>query len=218
MLGVDEVKRFGLFFASIAAVSSYSVLAHAADLIFQDSAVAPEFAAPLGKWDGPFIGVFGGVARGNATSPVDFDLRGALLGVNAGANFTLDNGIVLGVVGDVAWSNITDDEVFLPPSAFDVNWFGSVRGRVGYDAGAFMPYLTAGVAAAGARLTAFTGDVVASQVHLGWTIGAGVEVKATDNLSIDLAYRYSDYGAKSYGVTSWDFANHQVTGGLNWHF
>jgi opacity protein-like surface antigen len=149
---------------------------------------------------------------------VPFDLNGFLLGVNAGANFTLNNGIVAGVVGDLAWSNIADAGAFVPPSGFDVTWAGSIRGRIGYDAGAFMPYLTAGVAFASGTVTAISGAVVGTNVHLGWTAGVGLEFKATDNLSVDLAYRYSDYAPAAYGVTDWKFSTHQVTAGLNWHF
>lgn len=206
--------------AAAVVATGFSSASYAADLII-DAPVseAGYVRAPAGTWDGPFVGVFGGYERGKVTSPIDFELNGYLLGVNAGANFVLDNGIVLGVVGDIAWSNAKNPpDLFVPPGAFDVNWFGSVRGRVGYDAGAFMPYLTAGIAAAGGKLTASTGTVVASNTHFGWTVGAGVEVKATDNLSIDLAYRYSDYGSRPYGVTDWKFATHQVTAGLNWHF
>lgn len=218
-MGAPELRYFGLLLAAtvVACVSSNS--SFAADLIIDDQPYPEGYvSAPVGKWDGPFVGVFGGFTRGTVSQPINFDFTGMLLGVNAGANFSLENGIVLGVVGDVAWSNATDPELLLPPGAFDMNWFGSVRGRVGYDAGAFLPYLTAGLAAANGKLTASTGSVVASNVHLGWTVGAGVEVQATENLSIDLAYRYSDYGARSYGVLDWEFVNHQVTAGLNWRF
>ncbi|MFD2648801.1 outer membrane protein [Devosia albogilva] len=193
--------------------------AQAADLIVEDYPGLIEIpGSATNHWDGAFVGVFGGHVWGAASSPVSFDLTGQLLGVNAGVNFTLSNGIVAGVVGDLAWSNLTDAEVFAPPSAFDVNWTGSIRGRVGYDAGAVMPYLTAGLAVARGTLTATTGATVASNTHFGWTAGAGVEVKASDSISLDLSYRYSDYAAAAYGVTDWEFGTHQITAGLNWHF
>jgi outer membrane immunogenic protein len=202
--------------AGIAALG-FASSTFAADLVI-DTPDEPGVVEASGDWDGVFIGAFGGYAGGSATSPVDFDLNGWLLGVNAGANFTLAEGIVAGIVGDLAWSNITDDDVFAPPSAFDVNWAGSVRGRLGFDGGAFMPYVTAGLAFANATLTAIDGSEVDSNTHLGWTAGAGVEFKATDELSIDVAYRYSAYGAQAYGVTDWEFSTHQVTAGLNWYF
>lgn len=213
------MKRFSISLLASITVLGYASTANAADLYIEPSPEMPGFVqTPSGHWDGAFVGVFGGYAGGTVTGPIEFDLNGYLVGVNGGANFTLANGIVAGIVGDLAWSNIADDDVFLPPSAFDVNWTGSIRGRVGYDAGVFMPYLTAGIAFANGTITAIDGSEVATNTHLGWTVGAGLEIKATDNLSVDLAYRYSDYGAKSYGVSDWEFNTHQVTAGLNWHF
>lgn len=210
-------RHTAAFAAAVFAVGSSS-FAFAADFVGDMSIPDVNAGLQVRNWDGPFVGVFGGYERGTVTSPITFDLNGALLGVNAGANFTLENGVVLGVVGDIAWSNATDPDVIAPPGAFDVNWFGSVRGKVGYDVGYFMPYVTGGLALAGGKLTATAGNVVASNTHYGWTVGAGVEVKATDHIGIDLSYRYSDYGARSYGVTDWKFATHQVTAGVNWHF
>ena len=58
--------------------------------------------------------------------------------------------------------------------------------------------------------------------HVGWTAGAGVEFAATENLSVDLAYRYSDYGNAEYtnssGTGELHLKAHQVTVGLNWGF
>jgi len=203
--------------AGIAALSIASAT-YAADLIVDEPAT-PDIAVASGEWDGLFVGTFAGYASGSTSDPVEMDISGWLLGVNAGANFTLTEGVVVGVVGDLAWSNISDDDFIVPPGSFDINWAGSVRGRIGYDAGAFLPYLTAGVAFANATLTdSIMGDEVGTSTHVGWTVGAGVEFKATDDLSVDLAYRYSDYGAQAYGVADWAFTTHQVSVGLNWHF
>lgn len=206
-------------FSLLAGIASFGLASatYAADLII-DTPDEPGIIEATGDWDGAYIGIFGGYAGGTATLPVDFDLNGWLLGVNAGANFTLTDGIVAGIVGDLAWSNITDDEVFVPPGAFDVNWAGSVRGRIGFDGGALLPYVTAGLAFANATLTAGDGSEVGTNTHIGWAAGVGVEFKATEELSVDLAYRYSDYGAQAYGVSDFEFNTHQVTAGLNWRF
>lgn len=211
------MNRFAAAFLTGAAIFCCASTAFAADLIIDDAPEAPSTVAQ-GGWDGPFVGVFGGYATGSATSPIDFDLDGYLLGVNAGTNFALANGIVVGIVGDVALSNIIDDDVIVRPGAFEVDWTGSVRGRVGYDAGSFMPYVTAGLAIAKGTLTATVGTTVDSNTHLGWTAGAGLEFAASDSISLDVGYRYSDYGARSYGVTDWEFTTHQVTAGINFHF
>jgi opacity protein-like surface antigen len=212
------MKRI-LLTAALAFVSGISAAAAADVPPIVDDQGSP--MALRGSWDGAFAGAFGGYSRGSLSAPAAIGLTGLLLGVNGGANFTLENGIVVGVVGDLAWSNLTaDPKVLIPPSAFDVNWTGSIRGRVGYDAGAFMPYLTAGIAVAGATLTADTGMVVGSNTHFGWTAGGGLEFRANDDLSVDFGYRYTDYAAVAYGTsaTPWKFATQQVSTGLNWHF
>ena len=62
-----------------AAIFCCASTAFAADLIIDDAPEAQSTVAQ-GDWDGPFVGVFGGYAAGTATSPIDFDLDGYLLG------------------------------------------------------------------------------------------------------------------------------------------
>src|SRR5690606_3654240 len=93
-------------------------------------------------------------------------------------------------------------------TAFDgtthtIDWQGSLRGIVGFDGGAFLPYLTGGLAFANAtRHSPLFGGEDADATHIGWTVGAGVKFAVTDNMNIDLLYRYSDYGAQVYDFTS----------------
>jgi outer membrane immunogenic protein len=170
--------------------------AHAADLIIDEPTVGVVDVAG-GNWEGVFIGGFvggaGGGLYGEEGDEKLEDVSGWLVGVNAGANFYLTDGVVAGVVGDVAWSNISYDE-------FDA------------DGGAFMPYVTGGLAFAG-------GSVMGHDAtHLGWTVGAGVEVAVTENLSIDALYRYSDFGDADYSGSDYSYKTHQGTIGLNWKF
>jgi len=210
-------RNIAVLVAGIAALG-FASASYAADLVIE-TPDASAIAEPAGGWDGLFIGTFGSYASGNINVPADIDIKGWMLGVNAGANFTLADGIVAGVVGDLAWSNITDDELIVPPGAFNINWTGSIRGRAGIEIGAFMPYMTAGIAFANASLlSSDDGTEIGNNTHIGLTAGAGVEFKATDDLSVDVAYRFSDYGALTYGNTDWDFTTHQVTAGLNWSF
>ena len=184
--------------------------AQAADLIIDEPAAGVVEVAG-GNWDGLYVGAFVGGLAGTFDEENDndeWDVSGWLAGVNLGANFTVADGIVLGVVGDVAWTNAENDV-----DPFFVNWTASLRGRVGFDAGAFLPYLTAGLAVAGTDI-----DTV-NETHVGWTVGAGVEFAVADNISVDLLYRYSDYGAVDYGfVNDFSLTSHAVTVGLNFKF
>lgn len=183
--------------------------AQAADLII-DQQAAGVVEAASGNWDGLYVGAFVGGLGGTFEdeSSDEYDISGWLAGVNLGANFTVADGIVLGVVGDVAWSN-AENQDNLPLA---VDWTASLRGRLGFDGGSFLPYLTAGLAVAGGEIEGI------NETHVGWTVGAGVEFAVADNISVDLLYRYSDYGTATYNGSDFDLTAHAVTVGLNFKF
>jgi outer membrane immunogenic protein len=223
------MKRIALaLLAGVAAVGVASA-SQAADLMIDP---APVYMAPVasgGNWDGPYIGAFVGYGWGtlgdefgyiNDGPAEDFDVDGWLLGVTAGANFTLSEAIVAGIAGDIAWSNIGGE---FDGSDYDltadVNWVGSIRGRLGFDGGQFLPYVTAGLAFA--NMTLDDEDEVDTQTHIGWTVGAGVEFAVADNVSLDLQYRYSDYGTQTYEIdsdTDFSLTTHAITAGINFRF
>jgi len=215
--------------AGVAALSFISSV-QAADLIISEPAPPVGIVDVGGNWDGVYVGAFAGYGWGtlsdddDAFGPVgatEWDLSGWQVGVAAGANFTVSEAIVAGIVADIAWSDLggSDD---VDEIAYDVDWTGSIRGRLGFDGGAFLPYLTAGVAFAGATATDTLVPADDSQTHIGWTVGAGVEFAVADNISLDLLYRYSDYGSKDYDingtVTPLSFTSHAVTAGVNFKF
>ena len=216
------MNRFSL--TLLASVAAFAVVsgAHAADLLVNSPAPSyGGYTSPAGGWDGAYVGGFVGYGWGTAVDDLvnynDVDLSGWLVGATVGANFTVAPGFVLGAAGDIAWSGVGGYEA---PADFDINWSGSVRGRAGYDAGAFMPYLTAGLAFAGA--TASEAGTDSTQVHFGWTAGAGVEVAVVDNVSLDLQYRYSDNGTADYTLdtndATFDLNTHALTAGVNFKF
>lgn len=202
------MNRIALTLLAGVATLGFVSSSHAADLIIE-SPVSPGIVDVSGNWDGVYIGVFGGYAAGSLYEDLSNDLSGWLVGATVGANFTLTNGIVAGVVGDIAWSDIAVDGIDA-----QLDWVGSIRGRLGFDGGAFMPYVTAGVAFASHTFN----PAPFTETHVGWTAGAGVEFAATEDLSIDLQYRYTDYGVASFPGPDVGVTTHQVTAGLNWHF
>jgi outer membrane immunogenic protein len=211
--------RFALLLAVGVSALAISSATHAADLIIDEPTVGVVDLS--GNWDGPYVGVLVGYGAGAYEEAAGFeaDISGWLAGVALGANFTVSDGIVAGIVGDIAWSNISFDDGF---GDANLDWVGSLRGRLGFDGGAFLPYLTAGLAVAGATVHNDGSGLSDSGTHVGWTVGAGVEFAATEDLSVDLLYRYSDYGEQTYNVGFADFdagfRTHQVTVGLNWSF
>lgn len=217
-----------------AALASVSLLAMApamaADLIIDEEMASPGVVDVGGNWEGVFIGGFVGGASGTydadedaySLDDMDVGVTGWLVGVNAGANFYIADGIVAGIVGDVAWADISGG-IYNDQYTYQIDWQGSLRGRLGLDAGAFMPYLTAGVAFAHGSFDWDFQSISDDVTHIGWTVGAGVELAVTEDLSIDALYRYSNYGDATYfadtpGVSDASLDTHQVTVGLNWKF
>ncbi len=218
-------------FALLAGVSSLAMAAsaNAADLIIEEPMMPGIVEAAGGDWEGVYLGVFGGYTWGTFSDETsEFDIEddeinvdGFHLGVTAGANFYLTDGIVAGIVGDIAWSNQTGTEDYFDDEVIEatINWFGSVRGKLGFDAGSFMPYVTAGLGFANGSIA--WEDEGDSQTHIGWTAGIGVDIAATEDMSINLEYRYADYGSKEYDIvdpTEVGLTDHIFSVGLNWKF
>jgi outer membrane autotransporter protein len=200
-------------------------LAAAADLSVPVTAavVAPAVAT---DWTGLYIGLHGGFASGNSdhvgagVTIGDFPMSGGFLGAQAGFNFNLSDAFVLGVEGDISWANINGTDPTFPAITDNINWMGSVRGRLGYDIDGVLPYLTAGVAFANSTRTnvASTSE---TRLHTGWTAGVGVEFKLANNISANVEYRYSDFGQQTYTIFPGpvvSLTNHAIRAGLNFHF
>jgi len=220
--------------AGVAALG-FASSTYAADLIIEAPEMPGIVEVSSGDWDGPYVGVFGGYGWGTADhiadvgpcapDGCDVDMSGWLLGVTAGANFTVSSGFILGIAGDIAWSNVegTEDSN-VGEISNGVDWEGSLRGVAGFDGGSFMPYLTAGFAVAHAWHESGLGDLEGDATHLGWTAGLGVAVAVAENVTLDLQYRHSWYDEQEYDM---DFAPNnpvfglstdRVTAGLNFNF
>ncbi len=217
-----SIRVLAAAFAGIAALGMVSA-ASAADLLINNGPTY-DSVSPAGAWDGLWLGAFGGFGWGTVhdtndamlPTQTDFDADGWLLGVNATANFSLGNGIVLGAITDVAWSNISGE---VTDHSYSVDWQASARAKVGYDAGTFLPYLTAGLAVAGATFDEDGAED--SQMHVGWTAGAGVDVALTESINLTAEYRYSDYGTSDYDLskdTTLGLSTSTVTAGVSFKF
>lgn len=224
------MKRFGI---TLAAFLMVSATAQAADLGWNSGASPIYSPTPAAGWSGFYAGVnadygWGGVTRRQTIggAAIDNNTNGAALGVQAGYNLDL-GGIVLGTEADLQWSSISYSEaVGADTFKAGVDFFGTVRGRAGMSFGQVMPYVTGGFAAGRgtASVTAANG-VTASQsaTHMGWTVGAGLEAQATENISLKAEYLYVDLGTQTYtglSVGSQDVTQRfsVVRAGLNYKF
>jgi outer membrane immunogenic protein len=193
------IRAMALGLLAATAVSS----AMAADLIVDEPTA--DVAASSYDWNGAYIGAFAGYGAGTTTfdflyypSSVDIDTSGWLVGGTVGANFQNGN-FVLGVEGDVAWSDIGNTE-FCPNPSYDcsssIDWLATLRGRAGFAADAVLLYATAGLAVGGVTSdTTYNGEF--SSTHFGWAAGFGAEVGVTEDVSIKAEYLYVDLGTQT---------------------
>jgi outer membrane immunogenic protein len=198
-----EVKMRRVVFAFIAFAVTTAIAA-AADLGRRQPyypAPAPVYA-PLFSWTGFYIGVNGGGGFGSSNwdSTGSRDVSGGVIGGTAGYNFQFGQ-VVAGIEGDVDWSGINGTTNNLCPFGCKTsnNWLATVRGRLGYAADRFMPFVTGGGAFGDIRASS-PGLPDTSSDKTGWTIGAGLETAFAPNWTAKVEYLYVDLGSFNCGL------------------
>jgi len=140
-------------------------------------------------------------------------------GLQGGFNWQTRSGVVLGVEADVSWSDVsgtaTYDTDLDGPSIWSkkhdlsIDYFGTVRGRVGYGFGRVLPYVTGGLSWGHTNgdlavtyirngVTPGTSYASTSENHFGWSAGAGVEIAVTENVTVKAEYLHLDLGKQDY--------------------
>lgn len=192
-------------------------------------------------WTGAYVGAqvgydFGGTADYRffnlAASAYNYthNPNGILGGVFLGYNYHFSNGLMLGGEADMLLGNIRASSLApLDPGtmgATSFDWTASVRARLGYPIDRFMPYITGGVAYG--RLNFEETGLFAGSADVGltgWTIGAGAEYAATDNLILRAEYRYTDFRNEPFRTTGAnpsdfdvDLNSHDIRFGISYKF
>jgi len=226
------MKRFLLTTVALAALSAPAA---AADLATAYPVKA--IAAPVFSWTGFYIGTnvgFGGdkfnydlyaltvpVASASVTS------SGWFLGGQLGYNYQFANNVVAGLETDIQWADISGTVSVGPYSAgSSVDYFGTIRARVGYAFDRFLPYLTGGAAYGRTSTDASVGVAAVSRANTswGWTIGGGGEYALTNNWTVKTEYLYVDLGSANniatIGPVSLDNETrfHSIKAGVNYKF
>ncbi|WP_273727333.1 outer membrane protein [Brucella gallinifaecis] len=253
-----------------AAIVLVSTSAYAADAIVEEpvAVIAPDTFS----WTGGYIGINAGYAGGKFKNDFDnfaiatavravapYELQGSwednasgfVGGVQAGYNWQFENGFVLGAEADFQGSTLKSKN-----SAFDgedlyyesseittkVQWWGTVRARLGYTpVERLLVYGTGGLAYGNIKTSynyqsGYDGQAnqdigfSSSKTKAGWTIGGGAEYAITNNWTLKSEYLYTDLGkakgqAKLYdfdwappGEYSSSVKFHTVRVGLNYKF
>jgi outer membrane immunogenic protein len=197
----------GLFAAGVAATAFCSAPALAADMPVK----APvDKAAPIFDGTGFYVGAQAGDLEGRAKNqtlvagsvPFWVNPRGAFGGGYLGYNWQSGNWVV-GLETDFNGDDARGSFAALPGLTFHsrLDWFGSVRGRVGFAQDRWLAYATGGYAYGqfehGVDATVI-GSARIQDTREGWTLGGGLEYAFWNNLSARIEYRYVDFGKKTY--------------------
>lgn len=173
--------------------------ANAADAVMEEppAPAAPMIEAPVASWAGPYAGIQLGYGfSGRTETPVgDMDTKGFIGGAFGGYNF--QNGMfVYGAEVDLNYANLKGD---MPGFESKTTLDGSLRARIGVAAtDSILIYGTAGGAAQSLKLEDRFGSD--RNTLIGWTAGAGVDVKVTENIFARAEYRYTDFGSKDFNT------------------
>lgn len=187
-----------------AAVAGAASSASAADLGPYRPYQAPVVEAPFELapiWEGAYVGINGGYGWSQSAADADGFIGGGQLGYN-----WQRGNVVFGIEGDIQASDLSDAQDFTYAGGFgrarsDIDWFSTVRGRIGIANGPTLFYLTGGVAFADidTQIAAVDGGVPiafsGSDTQTGYTVGGGLEYKLSQNWTMKAEYLYLDFGS-----------------------
>lgn len=257
------IKRIlaGAFGAALAICS-----AQAADLYRPDGAggLKDGVYAPAPLWTGFYVGVNGGYAwsaedskvsadvekrRRNVDPSAKFDEEGGFGGGQIGYNYQIDR-ILLGVEADLQGGDVSGDKTVtaslsnghhegVADAKSALDYFGTVRGRIGYTFDRSLVYATGGFAYGGVKDTlavtatshgfSSASSASADETATGYVVGGGLEYAFTPSLSGKIEYQYIDLGSDrldgkalahcthAAGEATFDHAYNTVRVGLNYH-
>jgi len=209
-----------------------------------DLPVAPykaTLAAPALTWSGFYVGGNAGYASGSWSGSPTYSLgpsgmvdttvnaNGFLGGVQAGYNWQIGK-VVYGIetdfqLGSMSGSGVSNSTFlwngvqpgFTKYYDMDMDWYGTLRGRLGYDLGGWMPYATGGLAYGHGTLSntvvnnylgaccgsgnGVSATGTAADTHIGWAAGAGLEYALNGNWSVKAEYLHVNLGAQPYSIS-----------------
>jgi len=155
------------------------------------------------NWTGFYVGLNGGGAFGGSSWDLtgSRNISGGLVGGTVGYNYQWGQA-VFGVEGDIDWADINGTAtVATCPLGCKTSdtWLSTVRGRLGYAADRFMPFVTGGLALGDIRAST-PGMATTSTTSAGWTLGGGLEAALSPNWTVKAEYLYIDLGKFNCGL------------------
>lgn len=228
----------------LAVIGLTSTAARAADDLYYTPGptFAPE-ASYIYDWSGTRVGFHGGFAWGEAESDFalttggggtfSFDQDGGEVGVHVGHNWQIGT-IVLGLGAEATWLDIEGSSGVAGGAlhSLDTNFLFNATARAGVAIDHYQPYLLGGLSVLDYDYTLSDPASPASENHddsaFGGTLGAGVEIAVSNEVSLFGEYRHywfdgdSNTFAGPGGVTTQsvdpEIDIDTVSGGINWRF
>ncbi|VIO66547.1 hypothetical protein CI1B_16690 [Bradyrhizobium ivorense] len=229
-----------LFRVRIAAGAALGAAAFGTPAAAADMALNSPAARTVYSWTGFYVGAhvgYGDGSLGPGTNPLPQQgflfpptVTGGIGGFQVGYNKEFANRFVLGVEADATFTSPTDiPRRVLAPFNSTIDYAGTLRGRVGYSFGNWMPYLTGGFAwgHSHVKVNDADGAVISEpgQYHTGWTAGAGAEFALSGNWTAKVEYEYVDLSRKTLGLAEFGMPGvaieprrHLLKFGLNYQF
>ncbi|UZE50042.1 outer membrane protein [Rhodopseudomonas sp. P2A-2r] len=207
-------------FLATATLLGLTAGAQAADM----AAKAPYYKAPVVAvydWSGFYLGVNAGIGLGRdravhnagvlGTESIYLSPQGALGGGQVGYNWqtgSMLGPVVFGLEADIQGAGLSDDRTNLGgpllPTAYNqrIDWFGTVRGRIGRATGPVLSYVTGGYAYGNVKTSISfdnAGTVFSTnKIQNGWVVGSGVEAALGGNWTGKIEHLYLNMGNNSY--------------------
>ena len=127
------------------------------------------------------------------------DTEGWAIGGKLGYDVQIGN-IVVGGITDAFYSFADGNGHGAGAGLFksELNYYGTVRGRLGYSFGRLMAYGTAGYAYGELEVTNFGTGASASQTLSGWTYGGGLEYFWNRDLNLHAGFRRIDFDDQTF--------------------
>jgi outer membrane immunogenic protein len=157
----------------------------------------------------------GTAALAQSTGANSGSADGWVAGVHAGYNWQ-SGAPVFGIETDISGTALktnfntalTGNVIPVPTAntSANIDYFGTLRGRLGWSAGSLLFYGTGGLAYGSVDLNSTlvtpqaTSAVQVTDLRIGWVAGAGIEYKWLPNVIFSLNYQYVDLGTETFSV------------------
>ena len=194
-------------------------------LFFSQAAPAAE-SAPSFNWTGPYAGLHLGYGQGDGVATSSwlpavpefpgFTLHpgpaGVVGGAQAGYNYQMGC-FVVGIEADFSGSGMNGSQSITPYPGYtfgvgtaqeNINWFGTLRPRLGYTVKpTVLIYATGGLAYGDVSYSANAFGPIngypasLSNTKVGWALGGGVEYAVSKCWTVKAEYLYMDLGSES---------------------